>query len=327
MKRRIGRPGYTLLEVLLAVAMSTLLLAALYYAIKAHMGLADAGRTAVSNSTLTRHLFLRIGNDVSACLTLVDPNRYKDLAAAADAAASGTMTGSMTGTMTGAMTGGMTGTMTGTMTGMSGTMTGMSGTMTGMSGTMTGMTSGTMTGTTTPMTGAADTAAVGLAKFPLGLIGDANTLHLFVSKVPLEVYERKDRPAELTSDLRRISYWIGQKGGLCRVEIKIITSDNACTPSIPTNDEDNCLLAPEVVSIEFSYFDGTSGQWTDTWDSTANADEDGENFIPVGPPRAVAIKIGYVPPGAKPDQIKYQRHVVAIPAANGKQENDQGAFP
>src|SRR5262249_26515153 len=102
-----------------------------------------------------------------------------------------------------------------------------------------------------------------------------------------------------------------------------ITSENACnTAVLPDADESKCLLAPEVQSVEFSYFDGTS--WTDTWDSTANGDDDGENFIPQGPPRAVAIKIGYLPPGARPDQIRYQRHVIAIPAANGNMENDQG---
>jgi prepilin-type N-terminal cleavage/methylation domain-containing protein len=312
------RAGYTLLEVLLALALSSLLLAGLYYAIKTHISLADAGREAVSNSTLTRAVFFRLANDVSACLTLVDPNRYRDLAEQADAALASAASG-VTGGMTGSTAGGMTGSTAGGMTGST------AGGMTGSTaGGMTGSTAGGMTGSTaggSATGGAAAAAAASLPRFPLGLIGDATTLHLFVSKVPLEVYGRPDRPAELTSDLRRISYWIGQNGGLCRAEVKLITSENACTPAIPDVNEDNCILAPEVVSLELSYFDGQV--WLDQWDSTANIEEDGETFVPAGPPRAVAIKIGYLPPGAREGQVRYQRHVVAIPSANGKQEEDQ----
>ena len=101
-----------------------------------------------------------------------------------------------------------------------------------------------------------------------------------------------------------------------RQEMKLVTSDDASTlipPNIP--DEAAHVIAEEVKSLTFSYFDGS--QWQDTWDSTQPG---ADGATPKGPPLAIAIVIGIPAPGAERTNngnLKQYRHVVAIPSANG----------
>jgi hypothetical protein len=126
----------------------------------------------------------------------------------------------------------------------------------------------------------------------------------------------------ITSDLRRITYWlVGGSGaplGLARQEVKQATSDDALIITPPgIADETSYVIAEEVQSVSFRYFDGTS--WQDNWDATQ---ADATTGAPIGPPQAVEITLGIAPvnsanamPGAS--NLKTYRHVVAIPTANG----------
>jgi hypothetical protein len=72
------------------------------------------------------------------------------------------------------------------------------------------------------------------------------------------------------------------------------------------------MLAPEVKSLQFRYFDGTN--WADTWDSTVIGDD---TITPIGSPRAIEVRIGVLPPGGKDgDELKYFRQVILITTAN-----------
>src|SRR5207253_917962 len=95
----------------------------------------------------------------------------------------------------------------------------------------------------------------------------------------------------VNSDLRRVTYWLGGNGeplGLCREELRSVTADDANAP-LPPNvpDEPSYVLAEEVKSLRFRYFDGTS--WQDSWDGTAPG-PDGPT--PKGPPLAIEITLG-----------------------------------
>jgi hypothetical protein len=95
----------------------------------------------------------------------------------------------------------------------------------------------------------------------------------------------------------------------------MVTSDDATAlpPDIP--DEASLVIAEEVKSLTFSYWDGTN--WQDTWDGTQTG-SDGQT--PIGPPLAIAIVIGLAPPGSSVDSqppLKYYRQVVPLPTANG----------
>jgi hypothetical protein len=160
-------------------------------------------------------------------------------------------------------------------------------------------------------------------QFNLGVQGDTNRLTIYVSRVPSELLVTNDPTASgavlpTVSDLRRITYWLaGGSGdataGLARQEVKVATSDdaiNSMPPDIP--DELTYVIAEEVKSLEFQYFDGTN--WQTSWDGTALGSD---GMTPMGPPLAIQIKVGISPKNGDPDNLKYYRHVVTIPTANG----------
>lgn len=167
---------------------------------------------------------------------------------------------------------------------------------------------------------------------PQGVVGDSQNLHLWVSKVPSEVFPQDPTDTvPVVGDVRRISYWLDGGKGLCRYEVKVITSQDgiyngylngggSSSINLPSGDLDQYLMASEVESVEFSYFDGTN--WNDTWDSTQIPADTIDGVTPQGSPRAIAIKIGMRDPAnkdksGKKDELKYYRHVVAISTANG----------
>ncbi len=279
--RPTGRPGFTLLEVMLASSIAVLLLAALYVAVDIQVRHAQAGREVVEQAALSRTLLKRMSTDINSAVALADPARFR---IASQASSTG-----------GGMTGGGT---------------------TGAAATP------AATATTTPT--AAVAANPNTFALPLGVQGDTGQLNLYVSKVPREVYSASSMAAASNntqpspvSDLRRITYWLVGSGseakGLARQEVKIATSDDL-TNLIPPNidNEDSYLIAEEVRSLTFSYWDGT--QWQDTWDSgTLGAD----GLTPIGPPVAIAITLGIVRGDGPNAAVKTYRHVIAINTANG----------
>jgi prepilin-type N-terminal cleavage/methylation domain-containing protein len=74
------RPGFTMLEILIALAIGLLLLAALYFAVTVQMRSAQIGRQMMQENTLARSLFRRIDNDLNATLNLTDPARWRNQA-------------------------------------------------------------------------------------------------------------------------------------------------------------------------------------------------------------------------------------------------------
>jgi hypothetical protein len=116
----------------------------------------------------------------------------------------------------------------------------------------------------------------------------------------------------------------GDTPGLARQEIKVVTAEDIATDQSPIGgpDEAKLVVAPEVRSVQFEYFDGSG--WAESWDSsTPGAD----GVTPQGPPRAVAIRLGIVSVSTTTgnEDLKYVRHVVAIPSANGtSQQNSSG---
>jgi len=107
-------------------------------------------------------------------------------------------------------------------------------------------------------------------------------------------------------------------GGLARQEIKQATSDDALIstpPDIP--DEDSFVIAEEVQSVAFRYFDGTA--WQDSWDGT-QTDSTGAS---TGPPQAVEITVAILPPSSDSSaggnsNLKTYRHVWRSPPPMGR---------
>jgi type II secretory pathway component PulJ len=299
--RRRKRPAYTLMEIILALAIAVLLLAALYSAVGYQLRQAQTGRDVTSQTTLSRSVVARIESDVASSLALADPARFRNQSKNAQSQLAQPSGQATSGQAT-------------------------SGQATSGKATSSQPTSG-QTGTAAntgmlPMAQPADATddsngmagQLGSVVLPSGVIGDNTSLTLYVSKVPGELYaSRTGDMGQLVSDIRKIQYWLADNGlGLCRQEVRVATAEEALTTAPPGGDVNTYLLAPEVKSIEFRYFDGSS--WVESWDSTTVGDD---TITPIGAPRAIEVRVGVLPPGGKDgDELKYYRHTIAISTAN-----------
>ena len=290
-RQRRGQSGFTLVELVLATTIAMLLLGALYVAVDMQLRFAQNSRDLVEESTLARAILARIDSDASQVVGLSDPGRFR-IAAGADALSDPTATTAAAATTAPATGAATAGTTTGTATSAASTSTTESGTSTNI-------------------------------VLPLGVQGDSETLHLYVSRVPRELYLNNNSDSPLVvSDLRRVSYWLvggaDSPVGLARQEIAIVTSDDALQNLPPGIDsEGSFLIAEEVRSLSFQYFDGTN--WQDNWDSTTPG---ADGVTPIGSPRAVAVTVGVARPGAN-GNVKVYRHVIAISSANGTTQQAQ----
>lgn len=144
---------------------------------------------------------------------------------------------------------------------------------------------------------------------------------LYVSQQPREVYAAAGvdpSTLPLVSDQRRITYWLaggaGSPLGLARQEVKLVSSDplmSVMPPGIP--DEASFVIAEEVKSLSFRYYDGSS--WQTSWDGSTPGPD---GVTPQGPPVAVEITVGVAAPGSKASaRLKEYVRVVAIPTAAG----------
>jgi len=288
-----------LVELVLATTIAMLLLGALYVAVDMQLRFAQNSRDLVEESTLARALLARMDSDASQVVGLSDPGRFR-LAAGADALADPSATSSSTST---------TPTTTPSTTGAT------------SSTSSTSASSSTSSSTSTSTTDSGTSTSIVL---PLGVVGDSETLNLFVSRFPRELYVNPDSDVQpVVSDLRRISYWLpdGQDSttGLARQEVPLVTSDDALQNLPPGIDhESSYVIADEVRELNFQYFDGTN--WQDSWDSTV-AGADG--VTPIGSPCAIAVTVGIARPGANNGTLKTYRHVIAIQTANGNTPQSQ----
>jgi hypothetical protein len=277
---------------ILATFVSVLLMGALYVAVDIQLRHAQLGRDAIEQDTLVRALFARMTNEIKACVTPAGPVPPPPRPASTPAAGSSSPT-STTPTTTSNTT---------------------SSTTTSTPSSNSGSSSPSSTSSST------STLLRDTIQFTLGVQGTANTLTLYVSRLPREL----DEPRSPTvSDLRLISYWLATDGtnpiGLARREFKRVTADeaNGSQATASTPDEAANLIADEVKSLEFRYFDGVS--WYDTWDGTATGFD---GLTPLGPPLLIEIVLGMVVPsgdihsGGRPS-LKFYRHVVSIATADG----------
>jgi prepilin-type N-terminal cleavage/methylation domain-containing protein len=307
MFRRRRRPGFTLMEVILATTLAVLLLSALYVAVDMQLGYAQMSRDVVEESTLSRSIFARMDDDASHVVTLCDPARFRPVDPPNASGGQGMNSGSPMSQGTGANQTANTGQSTGQST-----------------GTTSGTGSGTDSGTTTNVV------------VPLGVMGDSQTLHLFVSNLPREIYSSgfsftsndDGNTPPVSSDLRRISYWLVGGAGLARQEVPLVTSDDALQNLPPgVDDEASFIIADEVRDLSFQYWDGN--EWQDSWDSTEMGPD---GLTPLGSPLAIGVTIAIAAPrapGAPPGQetVKSYHHLLFVPTANGltlQQQADSG---
>jgi hypothetical protein len=317
--RRKDRPAYTLLEVMLAGSISVLLLGALYVAVDTQARQTQAARDRITQAILARNLFARISSDLAPSLAATDPSRFRVSASSGQGGGNG-QSGQM-GQSGQAGQGGQSG-----QSGASGMGTNSGGAGSGNSGggnANSGNSGSGNSGSGGSGSGLSSTTGVqSNSSFILTVEGTSTALSLFVSRVPrdtLQMLTSGQMPAVPAGDQRRISYWLTSTGtGLARQDLQLVTSDDAGSVAGTVSNEDQFVLAPEVQSLTFSYFDGTN--WNDTWDGTTAG---GNDNVPIGPPVAIAVVIGMAAPGTPPgtavnsDQLTMYRHVIFLPTSNG----------
>ncbi len=268
---------------LLASAIAVLLLAGVYAAFDVTLTQTQVARDQAADADLARAVANRLSLDLSASLGAMPPRSGGGVPTTTTAPATGT-TSSSSGT---------------------------GSTTPSTSGSTTPSTSGSTTATADEVSDTQDPdAAVKLAAdvpFQAGVIGTDRQLSLFASRLPQFLSDRTADPtAVLPADLRRVIYYIGSNGGLCRQERPWVTADgvrNSSDPDRSTEDAD--LIAPEVADATFEYLDG--GTWQSSWDGSQST-TDGTSVM--GPPRAIAVTLVFA-------SGKQVRQVFAVRAANG----------
>lgn len=283
-RRRPLRPGFTLLEVLLASAIGVLLLGGLYVAFDLTLRQTDAGREVVEHSDLARGIVHKMSIDLSGGLGLLQPKSGGGTQQQSGTTSSGGSTTSSSSTTTS---------------------TGTTGSTDSSGTTDTGSTSGTTTAT-------AD------VPFQGGVFGTDKQLTLFVSRVPpaLTTLESAAGTGVIDSrpDLRRVTYYLGSGGGLCRQEKPWVTADGVRNSTDPDlTDEPSDLISDEVLDVTFEYFDGSA--WATQWTGSDTA-ADGVTLL--GPPRAIRVTLVIQPGGPNSGAAaKTVVHVFAVRAAVG----------
>jgi prepilin-type N-terminal cleavage/methylation domain-containing protein len=87
-RQAAARAAFTLLEMILALAIGLVLMSGLYMMMSAQLSQAQAGRESIEEATLARALLTRIANDIVGSLSAHDPSQAAD-AEAVDAALTG----------------------------------------------------------------------------------------------------------------------------------------------------------------------------------------------------------------------------------------------
>lgn len=144
--------------------------------------------------------------------------------------------------------------------------------------TATGATSATASGTGSgDASSNTDSGAAG--QFGFGLLGDSQQMTLFLSGAP-RLHQAVMETQLGYCDQRRVLYALVPGQGLVRQEVRNVAGDDGSDPTVTAD-----VLAPEVVELQFRYFNGSTGAWEDQWDGSV-----------AGPPLAVEIVLGLLPP-------------------------------
>jgi prepilin-type N-terminal cleavage/methylation domain-containing protein len=260
--RAQSRPGFTLLELMLAVTILLLLLAALGVAIDMQYREMAEGRSAIEDSSFPRLLLARMTNDLTASVGPIEPLSGTS---ASGAAATG---------------------------------------------------AGSTTAATNPTT-TTTTSSSGNVVFQIGLKGDSNRVAIYRGRLsralinpPMDSSGNNPPPA---GDVWRVCYFMAQNGGLARQEVQQATAD--IVDDLPTDVDDySKVLAPEVESASFRYYDGTT--WQDSWDGSTPGPD---GVTPQGPPRSVEVTLNIRQGG----NLKTFVHVIAFPTAPGPSSQGQ----
>jgi prepilin-type N-terminal cleavage/methylation domain-containing protein len=276
-----GRAGFTLLEMVLALAIGVMLMTGLYYALDLHLAATTSGRLQVDQAQIARNVLRKIQHDIKDHLATLDVYQSTKSSASSSAASSSTTGGTTAGT-------------------------------TGSTGSMTTTTNTGPFPFNLGVQGDQDWCTIYVSVVPYAVVQAQTSDPTAAGGANVQSSD---------SDLRRITYWYSATSGstgLARQEIKLVTSDDGTISTLPPPGIDDMteIVAPEVVAISFEYFDGSS--WQPSWDGTQPGPD---GVTPLGPPVAIAVTVNVARSdnlNANPDDpgVRRYRHVIEIPTAS-----------
>jgi hypothetical protein len=289
MSRAVHRTGFTLLEVVLALSLTVVVMAAIGLAIFLHLRAVDRTRVSIERDQLARTLLLRIADDVRSAVRRepFDDSGLKSMMSAAGNAAKSLAGGLSSGGGSGSSKDGKSS---------DSDSNSQSSSKSGSNSQKSGGKSGTGRAGTTGAAGAAgkagtagtlsssgeseetgDAATAGAPAAVAGLYGTAYELQIDVARVPRpdEFAAAMIAGSIIPSDVKTVYYFLANaaaglsadgQSGLMRSEMNraqaLYASQNGDYDIFMRNAES---LAPEVVGLEFRYFDGT--EWLSEWNS------------------------------------------------------------
>jgi prepilin-type N-terminal cleavage/methylation domain-containing protein len=275
------RTGFTLLEMVLALAIGLVLMISLYNVLNMQVYQSQAGRLVQQEATLAHHIFARMSRDILANMGPVPVVPPVANASAASASATGASQSTTPAATTGA----------------------------------------TATSATTTTTDTSNTITFNSGVYGTNNVLILSTTKVPFSLDPTNAFSVDPTQQATTSDLRRVSYWLaaanGVQSGLAYQELMVATSNDLSTFPSDMSPDSYTILASEVKDIQFQYFDGVN--WQDSWDGTTLGGPAGD--IPIGPPSAIKIILTLnrkAPDNTDltDDQLPKFTHVVAIPGGN-----------
>lgn len=318
------RGAFTLLELIIALGLTVLLLTAIYGAVSIYMRISIDDNAQLERSRLARSLFRQMALDIQSVVFRASEEGTTEESGAADASGSSSTSA-----------GGFS----------------FSSGSTSASGSFS-------TESTSSSSGATEDAATGTTASPIttvGLFGDQYKLTVHISRPSRDMAYQSLQSGLLnarTSDLQSVTYFLAdpnagglegavaanalqgqsaslqsrQVQGLARLagdELAVNLAD--LESDVETLATSAKILAPEVVSLQFEYFDGIS--WQTSWDSPTLGRL----------PNAVAITLGFTrvltaeeevaqapsmfakssgAPEATGAVVEYRRQVVSLPLAD-----------
>ncbi len=294
--RRAIRPGFTLLEVLTALGLSVLLVTAIYGAISTYIRISQGDQGVLERSRVARSLFRQMSLDIQSVIFRVSEDSATESAESASSSSEATDSGS-----------------------------------------------------TEILFSEVDPEAA-LQSSSVGLIGDSRKLTVHVNRPARDmVYDSIQSGYGVgarTSDLQSITYFLadasasgleGEVGQMAQQGSALsavnsgpqglarLAGDRMAIEHADLESDVNSLasaaqvLAPEVISLEFRYFDGLS--WQTQWDSVAAQRLPNAVEITIGLKRIIseeerrAHQFNSAVQATLDDVVELRRHVVSLPLA------------
>ncbi|HLW66431.1 MAG TPA: prepilin-type N-terminal cleavage/methylation domain-containing protein [Gemmataceae bacterium] len=272
MRKQVRRSGFTLMEMLLAITIAVFLLFAVFTAMQMIFEEMSAGRTRMQQSSTGRAILAKMSEDIGPSLAPTLPTSTSTSSSNMNSSNNSNSNNSANSNSNSSSS---------------------------------ATTSSTVVGTGQQLL------------FQIGVQGDNATCTVFQTRMARSIVNPPDNGSNgqtpYAADVWRVSYFM-TGDGLVRQETRMVTSDDVDNPpdgtAVNTDSTVTKVLAAEVKSVMFQYYDGS--EWQDSWDGSQPGND---GVTPMGPPMAIQVTLELAVPDST--ETKTVQDVIAFPAAPG----------